>query len=313
MTHMTRMKRKILVVASILVQAAPTASLAKKKATESEQIHRKALESAKNGFYVKARELWEKAYALDKNPKYLFNLGQICEEMDKPVEALDYFERFIATVSMDKKMLKLIDSARRKTKALAQRVSVLEIHALQAGVRVYVDQRLLGKGPLSTTVRLPQGKHIVVATLEGHHGETLTLSLYGGQRRKISIELKKILPKVIKYKASVRYPMPRWLPWTILGLGIATAASSIALFVSADDKYKTYDSNPAAYPDLKKKADHHRTGAIVLVVAGGIIAAGGLAAVFLNRPKLKHRREARRSWYFDAVVTPWGAQARLRF
>ena len=58
-------------------------------------LHKQALEAFKDGNYVKAKKLWEKAYQLDREPKYLYNLARLGQEMDRPVMALENFEKFL--------------------------------------------------------------------------------------------------------------------------------------------------------------------------------------------------------------------------
>lgn len=283
----------VLLATVLLAIASPGLALAD---SDAEALHRKALEAASDGSYREARQLWEKAYGINREPKYLFNLAQVAEESDRPTEALDLFERFIKEAGNRPQYQAYATKARARVKALLQRVAILEVRTEQAGVEVFVNQRSLGKGPLSVTMRLPQGKHLVVANLHGHHGQTHTMQLYGGQRRQLTITLDKIRPKIIRQKARVIYPMPRWLPWTILGVGLAVAAGGIAPMAMQKSAYDDYNASidppfmPKGDMDLKRRADRLYASGIALLVTGGVLAAAGLVTVLLNKPKVVHDR-----------------------
>jgi tetratricopeptide (TPR) repeat protein len=283
--------RLLVLIALITLPARALAS------PEGEALHKQALAAAEEGSYLKAKALWEKAYRHDNEPKYLFNLGLIAEESDKVLDALDYFERFLKEAPARAPYTALAPKARARVKALLQRVAVLEVVCESAGAEVFVDQIALGKGPLRQEVRLLQGQHLVVATLAGYHGETHTLQLYGGQRKQLSIVLKKIMPKVIRQKARMKYPMPRWVPWTILATGIVLTASGAVPMVYSSRAYDDYNASIDIFPptgdlDLQKRGDALKGAGIGLFISGGLIAAGGLIALLLNRPRLVHERKA---------------------
>jgi tetratricopeptide (TPR) repeat protein len=284
-----------------------------------EKLHKRALAAAEEGSFREAKGLWEEAYRLDREPKYLYNLALIAEESDKSLEALTYYERFLTGAPNRKAYRRLRVKARARVKVLLQRVAILEVVAQQPGVEVFVDQRAMGKGPLRLSMRLTQGKHLVVASLAGHHGQTHKLKLLGGQKRKIVIVLSKIRPRVIKQKAQMRYPMPRWLPWTILGTGLAVAVAGIAPLVMQVQAYKDYNDSidppllPKGVLSLKRKADTlYKTG-IALVAVGGAVAVGGLLAVLLNRPKLVHKKPKERRGAVETFVGPGSVALRIRF
>lgn len=72
----------------------PATALAGDKA----QVHiQKAMEAHKAGNFEEARAQLEAAYAFDPKPELLFALGQVNVKLDRCKDAIDYYERFLAT------------------------------------------------------------------------------------------------------------------------------------------------------------------------------------------------------------------------
>lgn len=252
-------------------------------------LHKKAIEAFNDGDYKKAKKLWVEAYATDKEPKYLYNLARMAQEMDHPIEASQYFERFLETAPTTPKYEKLIKNAKIHLAKTLTVVATVVVIAPQKGAQVVVAGRLLGSGPLRKKVRLKAGKHVVAVTLAGHHGETRTIELVGGDKRTLRIQLKKIKARIITKPGKLKYPLPRWLPWTGLGLGLAVAAGGAGSLVASKNTFDKYDRGVSVGnvdPDVEKSAIQYRSLGIGLLVVGGVIAGAGLIAVFLNRPKL---------------------------
>lgn len=306
--HRSRIYLLLLCSAALLLAHAPLAHASPK----GEKLHKQALGAAEAGSYVKAKKLWEEAYRLDNEPKYLFNLGMIAVESDKPLEALTYYERFLKEAPDTGAYKGLRVKAAAQVKALAAKVATLQISATQPGVEVFVDQRSVGKGPLQHSMRLTAGEHLVVATLAGHHGQTQKVKLVGGQTRKLDLILKKI------EAGTARYPMPRWLPWTVLGGGLAIAAAGIIPMVLQVKAYKDYEDSIDQYhlngdKALQTKADRIYASGIALLAIGGAVAVAGIVMVLLNRPKVVREEPKEKAGVVETLIGPGSVTMRVRF
>lgn len=280
-----------------------------------DKLHKQALAAAEAGSYLKAKKLWQEAYQLDKEPKYLYNLGVIAEESDKPVVALGQYERFLKEAPDKPAYRALRTKAKARVAALLQRVAILEVAAEQPGVKVFVDQRAVGTGPLKHSVRVAPGEHLVVASLAGHLSQTHNLKLKAGERRKVVLRLKKIEAA----KSTMRYPMPRWLPWTLLGGGVAIALAGIIPMAMQVKAYDDYDDSidPVLLPkgdlDLKRRADAIYGAGIALLAVGGAVAVAGVITILLNRPKLVTEKPEYKAGVIQTLVGPGSVALRVRF
>ena len=85
------MKRTLITIAIACVPAAAVAD-------DKSKVHiQKAMEAHKAGNFEEARTQLEAAYAFDPKPELLFALGQVSVKLERCKDAIDYYERFLAT------------------------------------------------------------------------------------------------------------------------------------------------------------------------------------------------------------------------
>lgn len=69
--------------------------------SESEALSAAAVERFEAKDYDGAVELFEKAYATDPNPNYLFNIGRVYEEKGDLEKSVEYYQRFVGQSGVD--------------------------------------------------------------------------------------------------------------------------------------------------------------------------------------------------------------------
>ncbi len=254
--------------------------------------HRLAIAALKEARFAKARKLWIQAYVIDHAPKYLYNIARMSQELDRPVEALEYFEKFVREVEGQAKFARQVQRAKVLIARLSKEIARLTVSTEQSGTTIIVDEKTVGQGPLRETLQLRAGTHVITASQKGHYGQTRRVQLKEGERREVVIVLKKIKAKVkvVDRPMRVVYPLPRWLPWTAFGLGVAIAAGGGGALWYAYVKYKAYDdsvSRGQTDPHLKDLGDAGKKAGIGLLVAGGIVAVAGVVAIIVNRAKTR--------------------------
>ncbi|HFE47051.1 MAG TPA: tetratricopeptide repeat protein, partial [Nannocystis exedens] len=80
--------------------AAPT--LSEGEEGESAQVLRQqAIDHFQAKDYEGAADYFKRAYAVDPNPNYLFNIGRVYEEAGELEESVSYYERFIQERGVD--------------------------------------------------------------------------------------------------------------------------------------------------------------------------------------------------------------------
>ena len=135
----------------------------------------------------RALAAFERAYELKPHYAVLFNIGQLYSALGQPVEAIDALGRFLKEGG-DRIDPNRRAEARRTIAKNEQRVGELAIEIQTAGAQVMVDGGALAPGA-STTLRVPAGKHVVVASKTGFEPRVLTVEVAGGSRVAVPIQL----------------------------------------------------------------------------------------------------------------------------
>jgi PEGA domain-containing protein len=91
---------------------------------------------------------------------------------------------------------------------VAKKVDSILVVRTHPNANISLDQKALGRSPLE--VHVPPGSHVMAAHAEGHEDERVPMSLAGGERREVDLELKK--PPGL---------LAKWWFWTGIGLVVA--------------------------------------------------------------------------------------------
>lgn len=131
-----------------------------------------------------------KAYALSQNPKYLLPLGLAYAEAERPLDALDALGRFLKDAQA------VPDAKRREIGSklavmLDQVAATVTIEATRHNATVKLDDRVIGKTPLSAPLRLMPGKHSIVmqpAPTDPSSGAQIQLEIRPGEHKTVTLE-----------------------------------------------------------------------------------------------------------------------------
>jgi tetratricopeptide (TPR) repeat protein len=117
------------------------------------------------GRYIDALQQFQEAYRVKPHPLVRVNIANCYDKLDRPVEALENFELFLAAPGGDPKQR---DEVRAGIKELQKRVGQVAFKVTPDGARVLVDDRDERRAPVSEPVRLSVGRHRVTVSLEGY-------------------------------------------------------------------------------------------------------------------------------------------------
>jgi hypothetical protein len=140
----------------------------------------------------------------------------------------------------------------------------------------------------------------VVARAEGYTPVPLTVKILGGTVSAITIPM---YTDAELTKETRR--MPGWVPYTVLGTGVALGLVGGLLHNSSKTSFTEYDQAisdcsgdpdlsegtggcrtlPSGVADMKSSAESKQTLAITAYAVGGAAIAAGVVLVILNRPK----------------------------
>ncbi|MFU8805582.1 MAG: PEGA domain-containing protein, partial [Bradymonadaceae bacterium] len=248
------------------------------------------------------------------NAAIYYRLGQTAERLNKPFEAVDHYEEFLALESTGETAQRV---KARMPELRANLPARLELDSVPQGAEVHAatatGPERLGKTPL--VVDRAVGELTIELTFPEHHPHRKTIELEAGTRIQTTIELQEIKPgeaeKVVT-EARDRAPgiadaarepsavtgsdvvaaapepgersdLSAW-GWTATGLGVAVLATGGVfsyLQHSATEQANSYNkqkvnARPSELEGLKDDANSHYRTAMISYIAGGVITAGGI-------------------------------------
>ncbi len=246
-----------------------------------------------DGLFARAAEVYRKALEAWPHPAIHYNLALAQMNVDQPIEAYENFQKAIvygdAPLEKDK-----LEHAREYMLLLDKQIANIEVSCDKPGAKVSVDGKEVFIAPGTFKARVRIGRHTFVADKTGY--QTRITAPFIGPGEHFRIEL-----KLYTAEELTRYNRrwdATWVPYAVIGGGVAIGIAGVALELAAGSSYNDYDKqvtacnmNNAGCPttaeltDIRKSGDMKKTlGYVSYGVAGGAIAAGVLLAI-LNRPQ----------------------------
>ena len=136
--------------------------------------------------YTAALQEFEGAYRLFPSPKIFFNIGLANLGLDRNPDALRAFQRFLVEAS--DATPDTVTRAKAQIKTLLPRVAVVDFVCPTTGTEILVDDRSVGRAPLSGPVYLDPGSHDLTArSSESGPPVTTKFMVTGGTRVTVSV------------------------------------------------------------------------------------------------------------------------------
>ncbi|MGE0786484.1 MAG: PEGA domain-containing protein [Sandaracinaceae bacterium] len=137
-----------------------------------------ALSLFDEGHLDRALVEFEAAYRAVPDPRLLYNIGNVYAALDRSVEAVDAYERYLAAVNdVDEARREEVDAALRRHRARVGRVT-FEVNV--EGATIVVDGVDVGSAPLSEPVRVVVGEHDFSARATGYDEPRVRVAVAGG-------------------------------------------------------------------------------------------------------------------------------------
>ncbi len=308
----------LLVSPTVAADPPPAAVRPPRRAPESDAAARgrallqEASRRYTDGEYTQALEAFQASYRIDPGWRALNGLALCQRELGQDVAAYrsyqELLDEFGSILTAEQRAV-----AQQRQRELGARIARLEISVDQPGVRVTLDGRQIGRGPVRVTELVMPGSHHVVATGPGLRAHAEHVEVAAGQSRRLAIALEKERARVVvKYTdAPARRPMPVWVPWVTMGGGAVLAGAGGLLALSAGSDVDEFDRlvasmsgdppQPVSTDDemdrsvedsLLDRADGKKTAATVLAIGGAVAVVTGITLAIMNRKRGGGRKPA---------------------
>jgi hypothetical protein len=149
-----------LVLLAIVAQTSPLTADPQAKA-QAQELLGQGTKLYAQGDVAGALEKFNAAYAAYASPKLMFNIGQCYRDLSRPVEALEAFEKFLASAADASP--EMAADARKAVAQLQKKLGRIQIDCETAGAEVSVDGKNVGMAPLPDPIWATPGHHQVTA------------------------------------------------------------------------------------------------------------------------------------------------------
>jgi len=243
--------------------------------------------------HAAALDKYRAASALWDHPMIRFNMAVTLVRLDRMLEAADELDkalRFGATPFTTELYQQALDYQH----LIKRQLGNIEVRCDLPGTQILLDGKPWFVAPGSAKVRVAGGEHIVVAERKEYLTVTRRLVVAGGSTASEQLKLVPLESALI-----VEYPQPKWLPWTVTGVGAAAAFGGLGLWLHAKKRLEDFDrdytrecptgceTDQETYKKLVDKQDsallEGKVG-VSMMIAGGAIVVGGVIWGYVNRP-----------------------------
>ncbi len=258
------------------------------------QIFREGNAQLNDGLFARASETYKNALTHWKHPAIHYNLALALMNVDQPIEAYENLEKAIVfgegPLEKDK-----FEHAKEYMLLLVKQIASIEVSCDKVGAKVSVDGKEVFVAPGTYKARVRIGKHTFVAEKQGY--TTRINAPFIGPAENFRIELKLYTAEELtRYN---RRWQSTWMPYAVIGAGVAFGVLGVVLELSASASYNDYDKAVAAcnmgtgnqgcptsaeLTSTRESGDTKKTlGYVSYGVAGAAVATGVVLAL-LNRP-----------------------------
>ena len=287
----------------MLSAAAPAAAQGPTEATRAEaaQRYKRGHELYAEENFGAALVEFRKSYELTSEFRVLFNIGQVCFQMQDYVCALEAFERYLKeggpAVTAQRQQEVAADLEK-----LRSRVGQVRITASVDGAAVAVDEVARGTTPLAAPLPLNAGRHRISVTKLGKVPVTRIIELAGAEAQEFNAELvdDRVAPVVVRERVKESAPS-RWTTLSYVGLGASAAlavGAGITGIMALDASNQVRSANYYQNPTAEDRANQNRAQTLSvttdILLAASAVTLGTTLVLTLTR-KLPAEEPARRA------------------
>ncbi len=169
-------------------------------------------------------------------PRLLWNIGRCLEELGRTDEALEKFEKYLGVETEDRAGLRAaLTKVATLRAARKPKHATLRVETEPSGAHVIVDGEMIGASPV--LLEVPEGDHLIAATLPGYMRAEIEVSPTAGQAAVISLTLKDMPRETSPPMAGASKERPiTWLAPAVLGVvGVIFTALAVNAFLDSGE------------------------------------------------------------------------------
>jgi hypothetical protein len=272
----------LVLASSIAIGLVPAAAPADDPATEARAHYDKGIQLYEDGAFDAALVEFERAYELNPSWRILYNIGLIHQQLNDYAAALKTYQRYLGQGGNEVPPERRAE-VEKSIETMRARVATLTITVDLAGADVAIDDRAIGRSPLSEAVIVNSGHHRVTATKDGRTAVKLVTV---AALDTATIQLVIGAPPVEVPKAATPEVRVPWIAWGVTAALTGGAVISGALAIRASTRLSD-DRRADGVTRDTLDADHSKTKTLALVtdvLLGGALVMGGVSLYLTLAP-----------------------------
>jgi len=240
----------------------------------------------KNSYFLEAANAYREALKHWDHPAIHYNLVLALLNLDQPVEVHEHLEAAMkygaAPLDEDK-----LAQAKRYKSLVEKQLTHVSLTCNETGAKVVMDGKDLFTAPGHYDGWVRAGPHTIVASKEGFLPNQISKPLPPGES--VSYDMKLFTEDdLTQYKRM----WSAWVPWAVVGAGVAVAGIGGAMHFEASQSYKSFDSDiqtcggcvPSSSTAAKKNTGNTlQSAAFGAYGVGGAAIVTGAVLVYVNR------------------------------
>lgn len=259
----------------------------------AEAAFREGNDRLSDGLALKAAESYRKALARWDHPAIHYNLALALINLDQPIEVHEHLTKALQygpePLEKDK-----YDHGKEYLKLVEGQLADVEVQCEKVGAKVSVDGKEVFVAPGKFASKVRVGKHTFFADKEGYNARVETPFVGAGETFRINLKVY-TTPELTRYS---RKWERAWVPYTVLGAGVAFVAAGGILQALAQRDYDKFDEKVKAcdtptqgcvikdnpeITSVRDSGDSKRTMGFVGYGIGAAAIATGAALAYINR------------------------------
>jgi hypothetical protein len=272
-------------------------------ATEARRLYGEAKKALSAKKYSEAALGFEAASRIKAHAVALYTAAQAWELAGEKARAADAYSRALATPQLSESQT---ERSKDRLQALEKDLGTAKVIG-KSGTKVTLDDHMEMTVP--ATVHGSAGAHVLSVTLSDGSTEKRALNFIAGQSQEVNLDeapepqpdmpapkaVKLAEPKKHAVKAdTASQPSSFWKTFGFVatGAGVAALGGAVLVGTSAKDAEDTYKARPS-----RETLDHARgleTRTNILLIGGGVLAAGGIGILVWQGTKGSEKQSAMR-------------------
>lgn len=283
---------------------------------QARYLFERGVDYYRTGRYEQALESFQQAYNVRPSPAVRVNIANCYDQMNRPLEAIFHFERFLSESDINANQRREVEVA---VKRLRGKVGEVTIQVIPEGASVLIDSGQRRQAPLAEAVPMIAGKHTIDVTHPDYRAERREIDVQGGKPMAVSIILRSETPDIKPGPlARAVAPETKKPPANVRDTQIVVAEE----FDPDASEYATPQSGPQPssglpeaepIPEPPRRERHSGHGPAVVfsgVLTAGLAIATGVVGVMALNANSKYK-ELAADWHDDSLSAVKRAKSRV--